>query len=213
MTFFSPRDTEDTLITLHWYAELMASANRIVCMTFAFNLDEVFRDVLLQSGSTLRYAIFDKTLSEEVEAAIEQVINTVTAAGAKLNKSDMENFIGENLSGFNRNLYIHDKFMLVDPLSADPIILTGTANFSKASQINNDENMVVIRGNTRIADIYFGEFMRIFDHIYARYLVRKINEAGTGDPDAGFLKNQADDWVPQHFRQGRKQLRRRYFMT
>ena len=42
----------------------------------------------------------------------------------------MENFLGESLTGFNRNLYIHDKFMLVDPLGDDPIVVTGTANFS-----------------------------------------------------------------------------------
>jgi hypothetical protein len=76
----------------------------------------------------------------------------------------------------------------------------------------NDENMVVIRGNMRIAEVYFGEFMRIFDHLYARYIVGKMKKAGTNDPDAGFLKESAKEWVPQHFEKGRKELRRRYFM-
>lgn len=124
----------------------------------------------------------------------------------------MENFIGEGLTGFNRNLYIHDKFMLVDPLGDDPVVLTGTANFSRASQHANDENMLVIRGDLRVADIYFGEFMRIFDHLYSRYIVEKMKQAGTHDPEAGFLKEAADEWAPQHFKPGRKQLRRRYFM-
>ncbi|MBL8849953.1 MAG: hypothetical protein JNG89_09720, partial [Planctomycetaceae bacterium] len=61
-------------------------------------------------------------------------------------------------------------------------------------------------------DIYFGEFMRIFDHFYSRYIVAKIKEAGTNDPDAGFLKENWKDWVPQHFKPGRKQLRRIHFM-
>ncbi len=134
------------------------------------------------------------------------------AVGAKLEQGDMENFIGEELTGFNRNRYIHDKFMLVDPLRDDPIVVTGNANFSGLSQYANDENMVVIRGNTRVADIYFGEFMRIFDHLYSRYIVEKMKRAGTSDPDAGFLKEDAKDWVPQHFKKGRKQLRRLYFM-
>jgi hypothetical protein len=72
--------------------------------------------------------------------------------------------------------------------------------------------MLVIRANPRVADIYFGEFMRIFDHLYARYIVGKMKKAGTSDPDAGFLKDTANEWVPQHFRPGRKELRRRYFM-
>ncbi len=212
LTLFSPRDDKETLETLHWYADLMGSAQRILCMTFAFNLDDVFREVLVRADETLRYAVFDKNLEADAEEQIDQVKNTVIAAGAKLAKGDMENFLGESLTGFNRNLYIHDKFMLVDPLGDDPIVATGSANFSGASQSANDENMVVIRGNTRVADIYFGEFMRIFDHLYSRYIVGKMKNAGTNDPDAGFLKEDAKEWVPQHFKKGRKELRRRYFM-
>jgi hypothetical protein len=212
LRLFSPRDDKETVETLHWYADLMASAKRILCMTFAFNLDDFFRDVLVQAGETLRYAVFDKNLKKDVEDQIDQVRNTVIASGAKLAKGDLENFIGENLTGFNSNYYIHDKFMLVDPLGDDPVVVTGTANFSRPSQFANDENMVVIRGNTRVADIYFGEFMRIFDHLYSRYIVGKMKKAGTSDPDAGFLKEDAKDWVAQHFKKGRKDLRRRYFM-
>ena len=43
------------------------------------------------------------------------------------------NFSAETLTGFNKNLYIHDKFLLVDPLGDDPVVLTGSANFSAAS--------------------------------------------------------------------------------
>ncbi len=212
LTLFSPRDGDKTLETLHWYADLMDSAQRLLCMTFAFNLDQFFLDVLLRKNDTLRYAVFDKNLQTNVEDQIDHVHNTVIAAGAKLEEHDLENFVGEKLTGFNKNQYIHDKFMLVDPLGDDPIVVTGTANFSGPSQSDNDENMVVIRGNLRVADIYFGEFMRIFDHLYSRYIVGKMKKLGTHDPNAGFLKEEAKEWVPQHFRKGRKDLRRRYFM-
>jgi phosphatidylserine/phosphatidylglycerophosphate/cardiolipin synthase-like enzyme len=212
LTLYSPRDDKDQNETLHWYADLMGSASRIACMTFAFNLDDFFRDVLLTENATLRYALFDKRLDSLVEHDIERIRNTVIASGAKLEKGDMENFIGEVLTGFNTNLYIHDKFMLVDPLGNDPVVATGSANFSRTSQVSNDENMLVIRDNQRVADIYFGEFMRIFDHLYARYIVRKIVESGHNDPSAGFLKERSQDWVPQHFKPGPKDLRRRYFM-
>ncbi len=124
----------------------------------------------------------------------------------------MGNFIGEELTGFNSNNYIHDKFLLVDPLGAHPIVVTGSANFSAASQWNNDENMLVIAGNTRVADIYFGEFMRVFDHLYSRYIVAVMKMKGTHDPKAGYL--DADDgWVASHFKPGRKSLRRAYFLS
>jgi len=52
--------------------------------------------------------------------------------------------------------------MLVDPLSSNPVVITGSANFKHASVNTNHENMLVIRGDTRVADIYLGEFMRQF---------------------------------------------------
>jgi len=213
LTLFCPRDAPKTLQTLHWYADVMGSAQHILCMTFAFNLDKVFSDVLERAGTTLQYAVFDKNLKQDVEDQIDQVGNTVIAASAKLAEGDMENFLGETLTGFNKNQYIHDKFMLVDPLGNDPVVVSGTANFSGPSQSANDENMLVIRRSTRVADIYFGEFMRIFDHLYSRYIVGKMKKAGTSNPDAGFLKEDPKDWVPQNFtKNGRKDLRRRYFM-
>jgi len=54
--------------------------------------------------------------------------------------------------------------------------------------------------------------MRVFDHLYARYVVRKIAERGETSPDAGYLKETSAEWLPAHFRVGRKTLRRRAFM-
>jgi phosphatidylserine/phosphatidylglycerophosphate/cardiolipin synthase-like enzyme len=212
LTFFSPRDGEESLETLQWYADLMGSAQRILCMTFAFSLDPRFAKVLERPGGALKYAAFDKDIADDVETRIDAAGNSIIAVGAKFGKDDLENFRAEVLTGFNRNRYIHDKFMLVDPLSDDPIVVTGTANFSPASQSANDENMLVIRGDRRVADIYFGEFMRIFDHLYARYLVKKLKAEKREDPEAGYLKVESKDWAPAHFREGRKKLRRVYFM-
>jgi len=212
LILFSPRDSAKSE-TLEWYADLMASAKEVMCMTFAFNLDPIFEAVLEKKNSqTLNYAVFDKNLSSQITTKIDLERNTVIASGAKLKPGDLENFIGEHLTGFNKNQYIHDKFLLIDPLGEDPIVITGTANFSKSSQKANDENMVVIRRNTRVADIYFGEFMRIFDHLYARYIVGIMQQAHTNDPDAGFLKDNAQDWLSSHFKSGRKSLRRKYFL-
>jgi phosphatidylserine/phosphatidylglycerophosphate/cardiolipin synthase-like enzyme len=212
LTLFCLRDDKGDEQTLDWYADLVGDAHRIACATFAFNLDDVFQKALRKVDGTLRYAVFDKNPGGEFEDEIRRVRNTVIAVGAILKKGDMENFLGEQLTGFNRNLYIHDKFLLLDPLGDDPVVVTGTANFSKPSQNANDENMLVIRGNKRVADIYFGEFMRIFDHLYSRYVVKKLKEEDKNDPDAGYLKDDWKKWVPQNFKDGPKQLRRKAFM-
>ena len=121
----------------------------------------------------------------------------IFAAGASLDTDSLANFRGERTNPLNVNRYIHTKFMLVDPLSDDPLVVTGSANFSRPSQRVNDENMLVIRGDTRVADIYFGEFMRIFDHHYARYIVRKLAGRPTSPirtPDTS--KEKTADWLP-----------------
>jgi len=83
--------------------------------------------------------------------------------------------------------YIHSKFLLHDPLGADPIIVTGSANFSANSTNSNDENMLLIRGETRVADIYFTEFNRLFFHYYFRSVLEDINRrnAALGVTDTG----------------------------
>jgi phosphatidylserine/phosphatidylglycerophosphate/cardiolipin synthase-like enzyme len=103
--------------------------------------------------------------------------------------------------------------MLVDPLSDDPLVITGSANFSVPSQTSNDENMLVIRGDKRVAHIYFGEYMRVFDHHYARYLVRKLKNKPAADPNAGYLKEKTEDWLASHWDdKTHKPKRRRYFV-
>lgn len=52
--------------------------------------------------------------------------------------------------------------MLIDPLGDKPTTLADSANFSLTSVDSKDENMVRIRGHERVANIYFGEFMRVF---------------------------------------------------
>ena len=143
--------------------------------------------------------------------------DVVYAAGAKFEKGSLPEFLEERLTGLNKNLYIHDKFMLIDPLTDDPTVITGSANFSPASQGDNDENMLSIRGDQRVADVYFGEFMRMFDHLYARYLAKKINEATKkakpkkgAKGSHGYLRPDSS-WVAAHFGDGPKSRRREYF--
>jgi len=51
--------------------------------------------------------------------------------------------------------------MLRDPFGDDPRVAEGSVNFSDQSVNDNDENMLLIRGNERVADIYFTEFNRL----------------------------------------------------
>jgi phosphatidylserine/phosphatidylglycerophosphate/cardiolipin synthase-like enzyme len=208
---FSARDEKESSDTLQWYADRMAEAREIVCFTVAFNIDTVFQEVLSRDNDVLRYIVKDDDLGDG--EIIGQDRDVLFAAGGYLGFGVLANFLKERDNPLNSNDYVHDKFMLVDPLSDDPLVITGSANFSQPSQRINDENMLVIRGDTRVADIYFGEFMRMFDHHYARYLVRKLTRSDSHDPNAGYLKTRATEWVPAHFAEDSyKSKRRRYFV-
>jgi phosphatidylserine/phosphatidylglycerophosphate/cardiolipin synthase-like enzyme len=87
------------------------------------------------------------------------------AVGSRISTNRFDRWVKEVLTGLNQHVqYVHTKFMVIDPLGDDPIVVTGSANFSESSTTGNDENMLVIRGNSRVADIYLGEYMRLWNH-------------------------------------------------
>ena len=209
---FCARDDKESNETLQWYADRLGEAKEVSCMTFAFNIDEVFQQVFRKENDVLRYLVKDDSLLEE--ESLGQDHDVIFASGGYLAEGALANFLGERSNPLNSNRYIHNKFMLVDPLSEDPLVVTGSANFSRPSQRINDENMLVIRADKRVADIYFGEFMRIFDHHYARYIVRLLTDEGRSDPEAGYLKEKTADWLTSHFNPASyKSKRRKYFAS
>ena len=64
--------------------------------------------------------------------------------------------------------FLHNKIILIDPLSSLPTVISGSANYSENSTSKNDENTLVIKGDLRTADIYFTEYVRLFDHFSFR---------------------------------------------
>ena len=78
------------------------------------------------------------------------------AIGSFLGKGAFNHWFDEQFQDETHVRYLHTKYMLVDPLGDNPMVVCGSANFSDASTTNNDENMLIIRGNPRVADIYLG---------------------------------------------------------
>ena len=65
-------------------------------------------------------------------------------------------------------VYIHHKFLVIDGETDHPIVYTGSANMSKSSLANNDENLLEIQDSPTLAGIYLAEFMRLYEHYRAR---------------------------------------------
>lgn len=128
------------------------------------------------------------------------------AIGEFIRTNAIDGWLQEKLTELNTNVrFVHNKFMLIDPLSNDPIVVAGSANFSDASTKNNDENMVITRGNTRVADIYLGEFMRLYSHHAFRESLK------WRDPREPTKPLEIGDWWKDYFGNTERSIRRQFF--
>lgn len=209
-TLFSPRSG---LGVLNWYASRFGEATAAANVTMAFGMGKVFEDTLIAyAGDALHYVMLDKRDSaQETWSTNTQVFVSVGSSGGP---DQLYRWAKESLTGFNPMVpYVHTKFLLIDPLGADPTVITGSANFSPASTSENDENMLVIQGDTEVADIYFTEFARIFIHFYARWWASQLS---TGPDDAmvqSYLA-ETDSWQDPYFTPGNpKHLQRTLYST
>lgn len=204
---FSPRNGLDMLDT---YFELIDKTATSACITLAFGVSKVLKDKLLDN--TFKNSIVFMLLEKKDEAnPRSKDKDAFVALNAKNNVYEAYgSFISDTLNkwvretdtqriGLNTHVkYIHTKFLLHDPLSANPIVVTGSANFSDASTKENDENMVIIKDNIRTADIYFTEFNRLFNHYYFRSVLEELKLQGiTIDGDSLFLTSD-DSWLEKY---------------
>ena len=222
---FSPRLSLDVL---DWYADLATSAQRGLFATFAFGMNERFVRAYDQADGALRFALMEKkgNGSSYAEQAAEidrirKLPNVTVSVGHHIELNAFDRWLAETDRAVNEAhvLYVHTKYMLIDPLSDEPIVIVGSANFSAASTDTNDENMLVIRGNQAVADIYLGEFMRLFSHYAFRESLKF--KGATSPAKALARKHLIEDasWIdgadgPQsgYFVPGRdRALRRLYF--
>jgi phosphatidylserine/phosphatidylglycerophosphate/cardiolipin synthase-like enzyme len=220
---FSPRANLDAL---DWYGELAGSANDALFMTFAFGMNETFRNVYGKEDKILRFGLMEKEWNGRNKdaqiAAIRKLQarpNVVIAIGNRIPVNTFDQWLIE-LDRIANNVHVqwvHLKFMLVDPLSEAPTVVTGSANFSEASTRTNDENMIVVEGNQRVADIYLGEYMRLYSHYAFREAVQIFLDKNPGakpeDMRQGFLIEDKD-WTESYFApddKSARMARRLYF--
>jgi phosphatidylserine/phosphatidylglycerophosphate/cardiolipin synthase-like enzyme len=215
---FSPRSG---VSLLKRYGVVANSAKEALFMSFAFGMNKVFQDVYEQNDGVLRFALMEKegTGKNLAQAKIDirrirNLPNVVVAIGHNIATNSFDRWVQE-LSKITKEAnihWIHTKYMLVDPLGPHPMVVTGSANFSKASTDTNHENMLIIRDDTRVADIYLGEFMRLHTHYAFREAVKRAAENGETDWKPNHLETKASKWQRDYFDpRHQRHLRRKYF--
>jgi phosphatidylserine/phosphatidylglycerophosphate/cardiolipin synthase-like enzyme len=221
-TIFSPRSGG---AVLDMYVGMVDEADKVACITLAFGINKRFKDRIADNtpNSHITFFLLEKRDVKNPKATTAFVSlnarNNVYQAWGSFLRDPLHQWTRETNAkalGLNTHVsYVHSKFLVKDPLGNDPLVVTGSANFSDASTNDNDENMLAIRGDKRVADIYFTEFNRLFFHYY----FRSVQEAVQGrQPPAGAAADgsqslflaETDAWLakyePGTFRRKRVEL-------
>jgi phosphatidylserine/phosphatidylglycerophosphate/cardiolipin synthase-like enzyme len=199
---FSPRTGSSPL---QLYVALLDEADDLSCITFAFSVPELFKAALKDNSSDgpLCFLLLEKEDRPDQNSTkpfvrLNAKNNVYMASGAEL-QTTLGKWVVETDTrklGLNQHVaFIHCKFLLHDPLGDDPIVVTGSANFSTASTNDNDENMIIVRGDRRVADIYFTEFNRLFNHYYFRSIAERSNPTETL---RGLYLVEDDSWLEKY---------------
>jgi phosphatidylserine/phosphatidylglycerophosphate/cardiolipin synthase-like enzyme len=225
---FSPRGKA---AMLGWYGRRMLDAANSVWFTAAFGVSKELIEPIAKKRAQMRFVLMEKPLPPEQKKTLTADFNRViTSYGVPLGESygikngkvtsrkkiaefglDKWFFAEEHYRPSNDGFvfFVHTKFLLIDPLSDDPLVCLGSANFSSGSLLQNDENMLLIRGNTRVADIYMTEFDRIFRHFYFRDIANELAVAKSGDDAQAIFLDETDGWTSSYFKPGTLKCNRR----
>jgi phosphatidylserine/phosphatidylglycerophosphate/cardiolipin synthase-like enzyme len=90
---------------------------------------------------------------------------------------------------------IHDKVVVIDPFSDNCVVITGSHNLGYRASYSNDENLLIVRGHRRMAEMYVVHIMDIYDHYRWRYWL----ERNKGDKKTFFGLETNDSWQDKYF--------------
>jgi hypothetical protein len=178
---FSPQSKLD-MIDL--YADLCRTG-KVVMISAPFVLHPKILETFNKTPpDTLRFLMADKGSSFGKAGAVkllEHDVDNQVAVATTLNSAlhDFQGRLLEHEESFHHSgVHIHSKIIAIDPFGSDPILVTGSANFSNNSTLTNDENSIIVRGDTAVMDIYVTEFMRMFEHYWFRAHIQGKTEGG-----------------------------------
>ncbi|UVM52764.1 phospholipase D-like domain-containing protein [Pseudomonas sp. B21-015] len=188
---FSPRSGQGDL---HEFVEIINGAKKDLMFVTAFTLpDEILNALLGQPhDDILRYGLQNRVSSITGFHADR----TAEFAATALLNTGLEGWLKENMKGQKGNLLVHTKAIVVDFTSDSPTIISGSHNLSTAASNGNDENYLIIRGNTDLADRYGLELLRFYEHYRFRYFAKKLQlkQVRPLAPD--------DSWTDDYYQEG-----------
>jgi len=114
----------------------------------------------------VRGAVSDEDEALEFEAARDGISDAEIVAPAGV-MTNSEKWLKEIYkAGF---AIVHDKIVVIDPFSPKCVVVTGSHNLGFRASYNNDENMLFVRGNRKLAEAYAAHVADVFEHYRWRW--------------------------------------------
>ena len=165
---FGPYKTDNTP------HEFIIGGNRVECY---FSPSDDATDHIIKSIQSSDYELFAETMLitrlDISDAIVERNSNGVLCKVIVNDDADCNTTVVSNLTSaltyyfreYGEPGILHNKTLIADALHAnsDPLVLTGSHNWSNNAENRNDENTLIIH-NPEIANIYYQEFKRRFDN-------------------------------------------------
>jgi phosphatidylserine/phosphatidylglycerophosphate/cardiolipin synthase-like enzyme len=169
-----------------WFSKLSGEIDIEELVDLVKNAKQGVLFVMFQPGNEPVQTLLQ--MQEEKNLYVRGVATQFTSTGAekfKLLKQNPEDFfldsaqatgvrktVGEwavegTAAEFRANIghaITHSKVIVIDPFGDDPVVITGSHNFSKSASAKNDENFLVIRGHREIAMHYSINAMQTYSH-------------------------------------------------
>ena len=166
---FSPRSGG---ADLREFAEIIEAAKKDVLFVTAFSLPDAILNALLGKphDDILRYGL-QNTASRLTGFHADR---TAEFAATALLNTGLEGWLKENMKGQKGNLLVHTKAVITDFTTDAPTIISGSHNLSSSASSGNDENFLIIRGDTDLADRYGLELLRFYENYRFRYFAKKL---------------------------------------
>lgn len=166
---FSPRAGGGDLAE---FVNCINAADRDLLFATAFALPKNILEALLgQDNDPVMRLGLQNSKSSITGFHLDRTAKFVTPA--LLNKG-LEGWVKEGLRGQKGNLLVHLKAIVINFTSDDPIVISGSHNLSASASSGNDENYLIMRGNTHLADRYGLEILRFYEHYRFRFFAKLL---------------------------------------
>ena len=101
---------------------------------------------------------------------------------------------------------VHSKVIVLDPAGGNPVVMTGSHNFSGRASTKNDDNLVIIRGDNQLALTYAARIASI----YGTYRWQAWRNTPEGRKDKGLKRN--DTWLSDRIGKGWAETETRFWL-